>query len=229
MIYDQLSQLKLFQNISQKSIDCLNSMNVLERDYKKDQLVDYFGDPIRYINVITKGCLKTNEYKLDGKEIVSSYYFAYDAFPFYLVYGGASKYPYNVYCHQNAHVLHLPVKPLTACIESDPVFLKNLLVFISEYCITNKKVIQTATFSKVVQRLAFWLLMSIDDDGHFIMPGTQETFSDILLVNRSTLNQELRKLERDGIISIKGQRIKVLDHAYLENLLEFTESYSVLK
>ncbi|MBG9981180.1 Crp/Fnr family transcriptional regulator [Facklamia sp. DSM 111019] len=114
MLYDKLSKLQLFQEISPKAIDCINQLPYIDKRYDTDEKVADFGDKIDYIYVILKGALKTNEYTVAGKEIVSSYYLAYDAFPFYLVYSGVEKIPYNVFCHKKAEVLLLPKQQLMA-------------------------------------------------------------------------------------------------------------------
>lgn len=114
MLYDKLSKLRLFQSISKEAIECLNSLNYKEMTYTEGELIAHFGDPIDYLFTILDGTLKTNEYTFEGKEIVSSYYHAYDAFPYYLVYSDVDKFPYNVFCHSDARVIMLPVTGMRA-------------------------------------------------------------------------------------------------------------------
>lgn len=112
MLYTELSKLPLFKNLSVNSVDCLNNLAYVVTNYQVGESVTHFGEPIDYINVVMSGTLKTNEYTFEGKEIVSSYYSAYDAFPFYLLYSKVYNYPYNVVCHKKAKVILLPVKGL---------------------------------------------------------------------------------------------------------------------
>lgn len=112
MLHKELSKVSLFKTLSPEAIDCLNELVYLEKEFEVGESVVHFGEPIDYINVIMSGTLKTNEYTFEGKEIVSSYYSAYDAFPFYLLYSKVYNYPYNVVCHKKAKVILLPVKGL---------------------------------------------------------------------------------------------------------------------
>lgn len=112
MLYDKLRKLRLFQSINQEAIDCLNSLNYKEITYNDGETIAHFGDPIEYIFTVMDGTLKTNEYTFEGREIVSSYYYAYDTFPYYLVYSGVDKLPYNIQCHDEARVILLPVKEI---------------------------------------------------------------------------------------------------------------------
>lgn len=220
MKYPELIQVEFFQGLSLESLAKVEELDIRVKEFEKGDSVNFFGDPIEFIYVILKGCLKTNEYLMSGKEVVSSYYFAPDAFPFYLVYGGAVTYPYNVYCHKKAKVLALPVDGFKSVIAQDIQLMQNVLVFVSKYCVKNKKVIQTVSYSKVSQRLAFWLLASADNRGCFEIPGTQKLFADMLLVNRSSLNQELKNFDSQGLITIEGREVRVLNRQALEEIIQ---------
>lgn len=108
MIYEKIADRSLFQGISDDSIQCLNAMNSYEASFEPEELIANFGDPLDYIFVILEGLVKTNEYTIEGKEIVSSYYDHTEAFPFYLSFSGVNFFPYNVYCVKPARVLFLP-------------------------------------------------------------------------------------------------------------------------
>lgn len=96
----------------------------------------------------------------------------------------------------------------------------NILVFVSKYCHYNKRVIRTTVYTKVIERLAFWILTSNEVAPHVInMPGTQAVFADILQTSRSTLNQELQKLREAGAISVKGAQITIHYREYLEMII----------
>ncbi|MBG9981179.1 winged helix-turn-helix domain-containing protein [Facklamia sp. DSM 111018] len=97
--------------------------------------------------------------------------------------------------------------------------MKNVMIFISKYCNYNKQVIRTTTYSKVIQRLAFWLLTEDKGESGYKMPGTQEVFADILQTNRSSLNQELQKLCHMDAILLKGRIIKIINRQKLINII----------
>lgn len=110
--FEKVKKMDLFKNLSENSINCLNHLAVREESFVSGETVSFFGDPLDYIMVILSGSLKTNEYTIEGKEIVSSYYNALDAFPFYLIYSGVSYLPYNVLCHKKARILFIPAQEL---------------------------------------------------------------------------------------------------------------------
>lgn len=97
--------------------------------------------------------------------------------------------------------------------------MQNMTEFISRYCNYNKKVIRTTAYLKVIQRLSFWLLTSMDANKTYHLPGTQGVLADILQTNRSSLNQELRKLEKMNAIVINKRQIKIIDSGILEDII----------
>lgn len=220
MNYPELYQIEFFQNLSDETIHKIEQLDIRIQEFTAGDSVNFFGDSIEFIYVIMAGCLKTNEYLMSGKEVVSSYYFAQDAFPFYLVYGGAVSYPYNVYCHKDAIVYAIPVNELKDLIAEDIQLMSNILEFVSRYCMQNKKVIQAVSYTKVSQRLAFWLLASANQKGMFKLPGTQQLFADQLLVNRSSLNQELKDFESSRYITVRGRNIQIKNRSALEELIQ---------
>lgn len=72
MFYEKLKDFYLFQEIDERSIEKINRMPIIKKEYKSGELINVMGDKIDYIHVILKGSLKTNEYNSEGSEIVSS-------------------------------------------------------------------------------------------------------------------------------------------------------------
>ena len=218
--HPKLLDLEFFQGIDEETMEAIDQLPIRIKNFESGEIVNFFGDCLEYIYIIIEGCLKTNEYLMSGKEVVSSYYFAKDAFPFYLVYGGRQTYPYNVCCHKKAKVYALPIQGFKEIIAKDAKLMENILVFVSKYCVKNKMVIQAASYPKVAQRLAFWLLASADCQGDYHIPGTQQLFADRLLVNRSSLNQEIKNFEGLGYIQKKGRSVHLNDRSALEALIQ---------
>ena len=88
---------KLFDNISERSQNELLKLDFFSKNYESGDKVLGKEEDLNYAMFIDQGCLKACEYTINGKEIVSSYYFAGDAFPFYLYFGHTKKFPYDVY------------------------------------------------------------------------------------------------------------------------------------
>ena len=65
----------------------------------------------------------------------------------------------------------------------------------------------------------------ITDVDQFIIPLSQEDFSDILGISLVHMNKTLRALERDQILSFRKGVLRVLDRARLEMEAGFDDGY----
>ncbi len=212
-------EIQIFKGISENSKTKILKMDKKEVYYKSGETLFNEGDEINYFGVILDGVLKCTEYTISGKELNSSYFFNGDAFPFYLIYGGASKYNFNIVAFKKSKVVLLPVVELKEIIDSDIVFLHNILTFVAEYNCYSKILLRCVQYRRVIERLSYWLLNINEADNIIQIPNSQEVLANILHVNRSSLNQELVFLERLGVIECNRRNIKILDRKYLEDLL----------
>lgn len=103
--------------------------------------------------------------------------------------------------------------------DTDIVLTKNILKFVAEYTCFNKLVIRATQYSKVSQRLAYWIL-HLQEVDYLKLPTSQTMLADILRVNRPSLNQELKKFAEDKAIYIEGMEIRVLDRDYLLKFID---------
>jgi len=220
----------IFKNISKDSREAILKINSRECVYAANELIIEEGEEIKDICVILEGVLKSTEYTSDGKELNSSYFyvgkkinssypFAGDAFPFYLIYGGIKRYFFNTYSVKKSRVIWLPVKELLPIIERDSIFLKNVLQFVAEYACYSKIILRGVQYRKIEDRLAYWMLNLNDPDKDIPIPYSQEVLADILHVSRSSLNQELKRLKNEKIISYNGKSIKILNKNYFKERL----------
>lgn len=212
-------QQEIFQGISEDVIQEILEIDYLEETYAANELIKEKGEALDEVAIVVTGCLKTNTFTREGKELNSSYFFGGDAFPFYLIYGGYTQYPYNVYCFKKSKVVWFPKDELLSVVEKDTTFLINVLKFVSEYASYAKLLLRVSQYFKVQERLAYWLLV-INEHNHYAnIPNSQEVLADILMVNRSSLNQELKHLESLGIINLENKRITIIDREYLRTLI----------
>ncbi|WP_237037141.1 Crp/Fnr family transcriptional regulator [Mediannikoviicoccus vaginalis] len=213
-----LLDFKIFEGISDDTAQAIIDINPQIYYYEAKNISVRNDEFLKYVLLIRKGCLKTTEYMINGKEIVSSYYNEGDAFPFYLHYGNYSNFPYDVYAIKRSEVYFMPFDEFKPIIDNDLVLMNNVLTFVSEYLCFNKFVLRATQYYKINQRLAYWLL-HMDLVNPLKLPKTQEMLADLLRVNRCCLNSELKYMESEGIIEVNGVNIKVLRPDLLEELI----------
>ena len=220
----------LFEKISTESIAKLLRTNSIMEDYETNEIVFRKGEDLNYFCIVVKGLLKSSEFTTKGKEISSSYFyylkdmgrdyaFAIDAFPFYLIYLGHGKHTMDTYAVKNSTIIKVPVEELMPIVESDPVFMKNVLTFVSKFAYYSQVMLKTVEYRRIEERLAYWMLEVNESQNSIRIPYSQEVLAGMLHVNRSTLNQELGRLREEELITISNKRIIIKDVEYFKNLI----------
>ena len=93
----------------------------------------------------------------------------------------------------------------------NPIFLKNLLnVFykkIKEF--TNR--IEILTNKSIRDKLlAYFNIMSKNNNRIIYLPFSYQELADYLAINRSAMSREIKSLKEEGLIEVKGRKIKLL-------------------
>ena len=117
--------------------------------------------------------------------------------------------------HVPGPAMRIPMKALEEA-KSRSRFVANLFCRYSDYLLA--QVQQSAacnTFHSIQQRAARWLLTAQDRAGDRI-ELTQEALSQLLGVQRTTLNAVVRALQDQGLITIRRGRLLVIDRPGLK-------------
>lgn len=216
---NRLWDICFMKGISEESKKKIAQIETKTRTYEANELILADGEEIRDIGMILKGVIKSTEYTKNGKELNSSYFFGGDAFPFYLIYGGVKRYFFNTYCLKKASLIWVPVDQIMPIVHSDPIFMQNILVFVSKYTVYSKMNLRMVQYRKISDRLSYWLIHMNDPSQRIKIPNSQGVLADILHVSRSSLNQEFKKLQQAGILKLEGKYIHIQDESYLRKNL----------
>ena len=73
--------------------------------------------------------------------------------------------------------------------------------------------------SSLRERIAIWLIDSMDEKGNVILKMNREQLADFLGVARPSLSRELMRMQKDGLIRVERKTIEVCDREALEFLL----------
>ncbi|MBF0714434.1 Crp/Fnr family transcriptional regulator [Gemella sp. GH3] len=213
------STIHIFEGISEKSKEALRTIKRREAKYSSNDLVIESGEDIKEICIILEGVLRCTEFTNTGKSVNSSYYGPGVSFPFYMLYGGETKYSFDTYAIRKTKVVWFAWDDIKNIIENDIKFMKNVMIYIAEFTCYNQRILRALQYRRVKDRLVYWLVNINNPSITINIPISQGVLADILHVNRSTLNKELNLLQESGAISIGNKRIEVLDFQYLKDLL----------
>ena len=99
--------------------------------------------------------------------------------------------------------------------------MRELLLYVSQRGLKNQLYLNCMNYLTIRERIAYWLvgIQKIQSEGAIAMPRSQRIFANLLHVSRSSLNQELRAMEREGYFQMEKEKLHQVDVARLEALL----------
>lgn len=91
-------------------------------------------------------------------------------------------------------------------------FLKNLLKIMSEKIEQNNNRIEILTNKTIRDKLLAYFKLNVKNNNNktIYLPFTLTDLADYLAVNRSAMSRELKNLRDEGLIEMKGSKIKLL-------------------
>lgn len=188
---------------------------------KTSETVRAMDAPIKEFGIVADGCLKGSRYTIDGNELCNTYFEAGDVFPELLYFTGNKVYTYNLVAVKKTTIMWIETQFFELMLKTDNQLMYRFMLYMSKRGLKNQMLLNCLRYQTIRERVAFWLLW-MDDvaQGNLIeLPSSQGMWANELRVSRSSLNQELKRMEHLGHFRIDGHKLQVLDRAALEELL----------
>lgn len=204
---------------------CLNNEKFREkfqyRTYASGQCIREEGDGITHLGIVVSGVLKAVSYSRNGTELCNAYFNAQDSFPEFLYLTGSRLYTYSLYVEKKARICWIPIPVLEEMLGEDPALTGGLLNYLSQQGLKNQLYLNCLNYQTIRERVAFWILgiQKIEEGDVVHMPGSQKILANMLHVSRSSLNQELRQMQREGYFSIEKEMMYDINEELLGGLL----------
>lgn len=189
--------------------------------YKTAETIRSNGMPIREFGIVVDGCLKADRYTAGGSEMCSSYFEKDDVFPELLYFGGDKVYTYTLVAAKKTSVAWLKASVFEFMLEEDHDLMHRFMLYLSERGLKNQMLLCCLRYQTIRERIAFWLIYLTDlAQGNSVpLPASQTIWANTLRVSRSSLNQEVKRMERQGYFRVCEHELQVLDREGLESLL----------
>ena len=106
-------------------------------------------------------------------------------------------------------------------LEKDRQLLYALLLYVSQRGLKNQLYLNCLNYQTIRERIAYWIvgMHNIAPAETIRMPGSQLMLDNMLHVSRSSLNQELKLMEKEGYFRITGREMQDWDKEKLEELI----------
>lgn len=191
--------------------------------YKRKTIVRTPGTLITHVGIVKKGYLKAITYSKYGREMCSSIFKPDSIILEYLYLSGDMYYTYNLASISNCEICWIPIEVFSKVVLDDKEFSKIYIQQLAKRGLENQRLIACLGYKTVRERIAYWilsderLLTEEESNLHVEFPVSQEAFSEILHVTRSSLNQELHKMNLEGFFEINRNVLSHIDKDKLVN------------
>lgn len=126
---------------------------------------------------------------------------------------GVKEYQFTLLCEKSSRIAWIDKGEFELKVRKNSEILYDMLIHIFKKGYRAQVLLGCMKYTKIKERLAYWIVEvnQIENKEYIKLPRTQSILADSLYVNRSSLNQELKKFVDEGLIEMNKQQLKVLD------------------
>ena len=203
--------------------DFLASSRVHIMEYTQGDIVFHDGDLPRYLYVLLAGEVHIRKDSFSGRHIfISEIAEPGDVFgEVYLLLGK----PYDMYVEALRQSLLLAIESmafsLTEMTNSPAArhVQKNLMEILARKAYFMHSKLKILTSGSLRERIARFLFWESESDGRILLSMNRETWAAYLSVARPSLSRELSAMQREGILSVSGREIRIVNRNKFEEYL----------
>lgn len=176
--------------------------------YKAKTIVRTPGTLITHVGIVMSGYLKAISYSKYGKEICASIFEPNSIILEYLYLSGDMYYTYNLATIKKCQIAWVPIEAFSNVVLDDKNISRLYIKQLAKRGLENQRLIACLGYKTVRERIAYWVLSDNvlaakgEKNPEVRFPVSQEIFSELLHVTRSSLSQELHKMSLEGYFQV---------------------------
>jgi len=218
-ISDRISKAPLFNGLPADQVEELAQI-CLDQKFEKGRELFSEGNKAKGFYLVLTGKIKIYKLSLEGKEQILHIFGSGEILGEVPVFAGES-YPANAAAIEESRALFFPRTSFLELIGREPAIALNLLSILSQRLRRFTHLIEDLSLKEVPGRLAAYLIyLSQRSPGlqTLELEITKAQLASLLGTIPETLSRILAKMAQQGIISVEGRKIRVLDRKALESL-----------
>jgi len=220
-IPSHIDSIPIFNGLPQEQKANL-SMIAVEKAFSKGQTIFSEGEEGTGFYVMIKGRVKIYKLSPEGKEQILHIFGMGEPFGEVPVFAGEN-FPANAEALENSRALFFPRLALLRLIKQNPSFALNLLAILSRRLRSFAAQIEDLSLKEVPGRIAAHLLYLSElkkGSSDLKLTITKGQLASLLGTIPETLSRILGRMSGEGLISLSGPHIKILDRDGLKTLAD---------
>ena len=194
------------------------------KSYDKNQKIFSQEDPPKSLYILISGSIVVCRDSLNGKRYIVTNIREKEMFGEVYVFLEEEDYPYYALATLDSKVLEIPktffFNERQRNCNGHNLMIRNMLKILAEKAFFLNNKVQLLSHGSLRQKIAKFLLEYIDESMYVKLNMNREEFADYLSVARPSLSRELNNMQKDGLIEVDRDIIRVLNYS---NLLDFVE------
>lgn len=202
----------------------VSNANIQRREYRKNEFIFMEMEKPEKLFLLIDGYISIYRDTMSGRMLpIADIVDSGDIFGEVYLYMQKPKYDLNAVAKCDSVVLTMESQIFRTNDNDVPMayykITKNLLMmFAKKAYILNTK-IQVLNSGSLRQRIIRYMMNCPEKNGVVSMTATREEMADFLNTTRPSLSRELGKMQKEGLISIKGKNVVLLDKEALGDCL----------
>ncbi len=185
------------------------------------------GEPLTAIYAVTSGTIKVQQTTDAGRAQVLGFRFPGELFGEEAIY--PSEYSLDALAVDDASVCRIPMQEFDELAEKIPLFQKKLIKLIGRQCyVAQRQLAACVARNSAEERLSAFMLNVAERNSIHYQPGNEiqlamsrDDIANFLGLRRETLSRTLTKLQKSGLISVRGKVVEILDIKELRLLAHY--------
>lgn len=218
-----LREIPLFSELSINQLRKISSFSTLKK-FKKGERIFNEGDFYLGFYILLKGTVKVSKFSVEGKESVMHIVKSLNAFADVPLFEGGT-YPISAQAIEECLTLFVPKEKFLEMLHNEPDLSLKMLAGFAKRMRSLVNQIEDLSSKEVTNRLAKYLLKEIKAAGAENLPEPfvklltpKSTVASYIGTITETLSRTFNKLQKEGIIRVKGKIIFVSDFNKLKDL-----------
>lgn len=211
----------LFSGISEADLpDALKFLGAFEKSYPKNAMIFMIGDPMRYAGVVLDGTVELSFLDEGDNSVNMNHFSAGSVFGESLACTEAPKSPVQMRALTNCRILFLDLRNLINAgrVEAgcQAIIASNLLRDLARQNVFLNQKVRIMSQRRLRDKIKVFLRQqNVSNDGVIHIRFNRNEFAEFLSVNRSALSRELSAMQDEGILTVDGNDVRMLERDFL--------------
>ena len=221
-ILSRLIKLDLFKDFDEQKLgEILQRYRTPVIVHQADHLVMLRGDEIESLLVLIGGQLRAQIQGLNGKNLRIEVLRAPQPVASGILFSDDNRLPVSLYAETDIEILSIPKKAVLDLCSASQSFMEGYFVDMGNKITILAEKIRLYQFNTIRQKIAGYILGLSGERKLRVVKFVygREVLAELMSVTRPALSRELSALVHEGIISVKGRSVEIVDRQALVEII----------